>query len=60
MNEGVFADKSRLDSILQTIPLLKIGRPDEIAAPIVFLCSTWASYITGEVVNVNGGSVLCG
>lgn len=60
MNEGVFADKSRLESILQTIPLLKIGRPDEIAAPIVFLCSTWASYITGEVVNVNGGSVLCG
>ena len=60
MNDGVFADKTRLESILQTIPLGKIGRPDELAAPIVFLCSKWASYITGEVLNVNGGSVLCG
>jgi len=60
MNEGVFGDKSRLDGILQTIPLRKIGKPEEIAAPILFLCSSWASYITGEVLNVNGGSVLCG
>jgi 3-oxoacyl-[acyl-carrier protein] reductase len=60
MNEGVFSDKTRLDGILQTIPLRKIGKPEEIAAPIVFLCSSWASYITGEVLNVNGGSVLCG
>jgi len=60
MNDGVFADKARLESILQTIPLRKIGQPDELAAPIVFLCSKWASYITGEVLNVNGGSVLYG
>lgn len=60
MNEGVFGDKARLEGILQTIPLRKIGKPEEIAAPIVFLCSSWASYITGEVLNVNGGSVLCG
>lgn len=60
MNDGVFSDKARLESILQTIPLRKIGQPDELAAPIVFLCSKWASYITGEVLNVNGGSVLCG
>ena len=60
MNDGVFSDKAKLESILQTIPLRKIGQPDELAAPIVFLCSKWASYITGEVLNVNGGSVLCG
>lgn len=60
MNDGVFDDKPRLDSILKTIPLTKIGSPDEIAGPIVFLCSSWATYITGEVLNVNGGSVLCG
>ena len=60
MNDGVFIDKAKLESILQTIPLRKIGQPDELAAPIVFLCSKWASYITGEVLNVNGGSVLCG
>ncbi|MDQ2670592.1 MAG: 3-oxoacyl-ACP reductase FabG, partial [Gemmatimonadota bacterium] len=33
---------------------------DEIAGPIVFLCSGLARSITGEVLNVNGGSVLCG
>ncbi len=60
MNNGVFDDESRLESILKTIPLRKIGSPEEIAAPIVLLCSSWASYITGEVLNVNGGSVLCG
>ncbi|PYS73624.1 MAG: 3-oxoacyl-ACP reductase FabG [Acidobacteria bacterium] len=60
MNDGVFDDKIRLDSILKTIPLTKIGSPEEIAGPIVFLCSSWATYITGEVLNVNGGSVLCG
>jgi 3-oxoacyl-[acyl-carrier protein] reductase len=60
MNEEVFGDKSRLEGILQTIPLRKIGSPEEIAAPIMFLCTPWANYITGEVLNVNGGSVLCG
>ena len=60
MNDGVFDDKSRLDLILRTIPLTQIGSPEEIAGPIVFLCSSWATYITGEVLNVNGGSVLCG
>jgi len=60
LNDGVFDDKPRLESILKTIPLAKIGSAQEIAGPIVFLCSSWASYITGEVFNVNGGSVLCG
>ena len=60
MNDGVFADKTRLEGILQTIPLRRVGLPEELATPIVFLCSNWANYITGEVLNVNGGSVLCG
>lgn len=60
MNDGVFDDKPRLESILKTIPLGRIGEPEELAGPIVFLCSSWATYITGEVFNVNGGSVLCG
>jgi len=60
MNTGVFDDQERLQAILQTIPLRRIGLPEELATPIVFLCSNWASYITGEVLNVNGGSVLCG
>ncbi|MFN2531452.1 MAG: SDR family NAD(P)-dependent oxidoreductase [Pyrinomonadaceae bacterium] len=60
MNEGVFADQGRLRSVLSTIPLGRVATPKDIAGPIVFLCSNWAGDITGEVLNVNGGSVLCG
>jgi 3-oxoacyl-[acyl-carrier protein] reductase len=46
--------------VLRGIPLHRFARPEEIAAPILFLASEMASYITGEIVNVNGGNVLCG
>jgi 3-oxoacyl-[acyl-carrier protein] reductase len=42
------------------IPLGRVAEPADIAGPIVFLCSSLARHITGEVLNVNGGSVLCG
>ena len=42
------------------IPLARAGEPEEIAAVACFVASDLASYMTGEVVNVNGGSVLCG
>ena len=42
------------------IPLGRVASPEDIAGPIVFLCSELARHITGEVLNVNGGSVLCG
>lgn len=42
------------------IPLGRIATAEDIAGPIVFLCSGLARHITGEVLNVNGGSVLCG
>lgn len=48
------------DRIAGTIPLRRIPSAEEIAGPIVFLCSDLASHVTGEVLNVNGGSVLCG
>jgi len=60
MNSNVFADKERLRSITSTIPLGRPATAEEIAGPIVFLCTKWANHITGEVLNVNGGSVLCG
>jgi len=42
------------------IPLGRAGTPQEIAAPILFLCTPHAGFITGEVFNVNGGAVLVG
>lgn len=60
MTSGVLADAATLESITRTIPLGRMATPEEIAGPIVFLCSEWANHITGEVLNVNGGSVLCG
>ena len=42
------------------IPIGRVAQPRDIAGPIAFLCSDWARHMTGEVVNVNGGSVLCG
>ena len=48
------------DRIAGTIPLRRIPSAEQIAGPIVFLCSDLASHVTGEVLNVNGGSVLCG
>jgi 3-oxoacyl-[acyl-carrier protein] reductase len=46
--------------IAATIPLQRIASADDIAGPVVFLCSNLARHITGEILNVNGGSVLCG
>ncbi len=46
--------------IERTIPLGRVATADDCAGPIVFLCSELARHITGETVNVNGGSVLCG
>jgi 3-oxoacyl-[acyl-carrier protein] reductase len=46
--------------IERTIPLGRVASARDIAGPIVFLCSDLARHVTGEVLNVNGGSVLCG
>jgi 3-oxoacyl-[acyl-carrier protein] reductase len=48
------------DKILSTIPLRRMATAEEIAGAILFLASDLATYITGEILNVNGGSVLCG
>lgn len=42
------------------IPLGRVASAEDVAGPVVFLCSPLARHITGEVLNVNGGSVLCG
>jgi 3-oxoacyl-[acyl-carrier protein] reductase len=60
MTEGVLSDAAARAEIEAAIPLGRVATPDDVARPVVFLCSVWARHITGEVLNVNGGSVLCG
>ncbi len=50
-------EKSQIEA---TIPLGRIANAEDIAGPIVFLCSSLACHITGEILNVNGGAVLMG
>lgn len=60
MSADAIADPKSGEEILRTIPLRRVGKPEEIAAPVLFLCTPHASFITGEVFNVNGGAVLAG
>jgi 3-oxoacyl-[acyl-carrier protein] reductase len=48
------------ERIERAVPLGRVASADDVAGPIVFLCSALARHVTGEVLNVNGGSVLCG
>ena len=60
MCAAVFEDANFRKSIQDSIPVGRVATPEDIAWPIVFLCSEWARHINGEILNVNGGSVLCG
>jgi 3-oxoacyl-[acyl-carrier protein] reductase len=53
-------DPQIAERVLRTIPLGRVGKPEELAACILFLCTEHAGFITGEVLNVNGGAVLVG
>jgi len=55
----VFSDPGFRREVQESIPLRRIPPPEDIAGPILFLASDLARHITGEVLNVNGGSVLC-
>jgi 3-oxoacyl-[acyl-carrier protein] reductase len=46
--------------VLATIPLGRVASAEEIAGPILFLCTPLAGFVSGEVFNVNGGAVLVG
>ena len=60
MSAGTLRDPIASKKALGLIPLGRAADPDEIAAPIVFLCTPWAGFISGEIFNVNGGAVLVG
>jgi 3-oxoacyl-[acyl-carrier protein] reductase len=60
MSAAALSDPKSRAAIFATIPLGRVAKPEEIAAPILFLCTPQAGFITGEVFNVNGGAVLVG
>ncbi len=60
MSKPTLDTKAGRKAVLATIPLGRVGRPEEIAGPILFAVSDLATFVTGEVINVNGGAVLCG
>jgi tropinone reductase I len=58
--EPVLNDPVRLEKILATTPLGRIGEPEEVASVVAFLCLPAASYVTGEVVTIDGGFAVSG
>ena len=60
MSAGALADPKSGEEIVREIPMGRVGKPEEIAAPVLFLCTPHAGFITGEIFNVNGGAVLVG
>ena len=60
MVRPVFEDEAYKQSVLNSIPLNRMATTDDVALSICFLLSDWSRHITGEIVNINGGTVLCG
>ncbi|HEY0429567.1 MAG TPA: 3-oxoacyl-ACP reductase family protein [Pyrinomonadaceae bacterium] len=60
MVRPVFEDENYRQSVLNSIPLQRMAATDDVALSICFLLSDWSRHITGEILNINGGTVLCG
>ena len=60
LSADVLSDPATSKKLLSLIPLGRPAHVDEIAAPILFLCTPLAGFISGEIFNVNGGAVLVG
>lgn len=60
MSKPVLSTKAGAKFAMAAIPLGRVARAEEIAGPILFMASELATFINGEVLNVNGGAVLCG
>jgi len=60
MVRPVFEDEEYKQSVINAIPLQRMAMTDDVALSICFLLSDWSRHITGEILNINGGAVLCG
>jgi len=58
MTEGYFKDPAMLEAAIRRQPMGKMGTPEEVADVVVFLCSDAARFITGQSINVSGGSII--
>ena len=58
MTAEALSDEGARRAAEAAIPLGRIADPEDVAGPVVFLCCDWARHVTGEVLSVNGGSVL--
>ena len=59
MSASAFRDGGR-ERIAASIPIGRIASAEDVAGPVLFLCSALARHVTGEILNVNGGAVLAG
>lgn len=60
MSASALNDPAMRDKVFSVIPMGRVADPKEVAGPILFLCTPLAGFMTGEIVNVNGGAVLVG
>jgi len=60
MSKPILSTRAGMKFATSVIPLRRVATAEEIAGPILFVASGLATFITGEVLNVNGGAVLCG
>lgn len=60
MSAAALNDREASNKAMSLIPLGRVAHVDEIAGPILFLCTPHAGFISGEILNVNGGAVLVG
>ena len=58
MSAPALQDPKTREKVFTAIPLGRVGKPEEIAAPILFLCTEHAGFMTGSIMSVNGGAVL--
>ena len=55
MNRGILEDEQNHDWVLRRIPKGKLGKPEDIIGPLVFLCSSCSAFVTGHILFVDGG-----